>query len=298
MPETRFSFHGHAAALSGRIIRVGEGSKARLVRNAFIDLPAAALAAAGGRSTAKLSGKQLKDPVIRSFVRFESATVSSEGVFDDARGHFELSLGKRAPGSLAPRTSVTAEVRGLDVGLKNQTRMIVRRVRGGFTSRKGTAAGEPPIQLNKETGFDGNRVTFVDAQGKSYVLAVDIERDLFRDNDTFSKVAVASRDAAFRRSFGHALHGAAVPDGNGKPGTMQGTIVKPLVWKGQEFPGSTIDADRPNTVSIPGFGRVYFGEITVAPESRRLTMVQVVLGSPIGGDVACADFMDNGSITL
>ncbi len=79
---------------------------------------------------------------------------------------------------------------------------------------------------------------------------------------------------------------------------MQGTVVKPLQWKGPEFPGSTIDPERRNTLSVPGFGRVSFGEITLAPESRRLTMVSITLGSPIGGDFACADVMDNGSPSL
>jgi len=50
-------------------------------------------------------------------------------------------------------------------------------------------------------------------------------------------------------------------------------------------------------VTIPGFGTVYFGEITLAPQMRRLTMVRVNLGSPIGGDFASGDVMDNGSIS-
>jgi hypothetical protein len=283
MPDTRrFVFHGHAAALSGRIVRVGEGTKAKFVKNAFIDLPAAALPSAGGRSSARLSRKQLVDSVIRSFVRFDSATVSSEGVFEDAKGHFDATLGKRASNTLAPMTRVSADVRGLDVGLKGHVHMIIKRVRGGFTSKKGTAGGEAAIELSKETGFDGHSVRFVDAQGKAYNLIVDIERDVFRTRHTFSALTAAPGGAALRRA---------------DDGAMHGTIVKPLAWKGPEFPGSTIDADRPGAVSVPGFGRVYFGEIALAPQLRRLTMVRVDLGSPIGGDFACADVMDNGSIS-
>ena len=284
MPDTpRFLFHGHATALSGRIVRVGEGTKAKLVKNGFIDLPAAALPSAGGRSSAKLSPRQLTDPVVRSFVRFASATVTSEGVFDDAQGHFEATLGKRASATLEPRTRVSAEVRGLDVGLKGDVHMIVKRVRGGFTSKKGTAAGETAIELEKASGFDGNSVRFVDAKGKTYVLTVDIERDVFRNQHTFSAIAAGSRGAAFLRTG---------------DGTMYGTIVKPLKWKGREFPGAAIDPDQPGIVSIPGLGRVFFGEIAVAPQSRRLTMIRIALGSPIGGDFACADVMDNGSVSL
>jgi hypothetical protein len=283
MADTRhFKFHGHAAALSGRIVRVGEGAKAKFIKNAFIDLPAAALPSAGGRSTAKLSRKNLTDPVVRSFVRFENATVSSEGVFDDARGHFEVTQGKRASTSLTPITKVSADVRGLDIGLKGYVRMTIKRVRSGFTSKKIIEAGETAIQLTSETGFDGNSVTFVDEKGKPYVLTVGIAREVFDTRDTFSAITAAP-NAALARSDDGAVHG---------------TVVKPLKWKGREFPGSAIDPEQTHAVSIPGFGRVFFGEITMAPQSRRLTMVRVDLGSPIGGDCACADVMDNGGGSL
>jgi hypothetical protein len=283
MADTRrFKFHGHAAALSGRIVRVGEGTKAKFVKNAFIDLPAAALPATGGRSTARLSRKHLTDPVVRSFVRFENATVSSEGVYEDPRGHFEVTQGKRASNTLTPMTKVSADVRGLDIGLKGNVRMTIKRVRGGFTSKKGLDGSETAIQITKDTGFDGNSVTFVDAQGKPYVLTVGVAKDVFDTRDTFSAI-IAAPAAALARSDDGAAHG---------------TIVKPLKWKGREFPGSALDADQPNTVSIPGFGRVFFGEITVTAQSRRLTMVRLDLGSPIGGDCACADFMDNGGVSL
>ena len=283
MPDTRrFVFHGHAAALSGRIVRVGEGTKAKFIKNSFIDLPAAALPAAGGRSTARLSRKQLTDATVRSFVRFDSATVSSEGVFEDAKGHFEATLGKRASNTLAPMTRVSAEVRGLDVGLKGHVHMIIKRVRGGFTSKKGTTGGEAAIELSKETGFDGNSVRFVDAKGKAYNLVVGIERDVFHAHHTFSALKAAPGGSALRRA---------------DDGAMHGTIVKRLAWKGQEFPGSTIDPDQPGAVSVPGFGRVFFGEIAIAPQQRRLTMVRVALGSPVGGDIGCVDVMDNGSIS-
>jgi hypothetical protein len=284
MPETRrFLFHGHASALSGRIVRVGEGAKAKFVKNAFIDLPAAALPSTGGRSTATLSRKQLKDPVVRSFVRFDSATVSSEGGFDDGRSHFEATLGKRAASSLEPVTRVSAEVRGLDVGLKGHVHMLVKRVRGGFTSKKGTGSGETAIELSKDTGFDGNTVRFVDAKGKGYNLTVGIDRDMFQGHHTFSALTAAAGGAVLRRA---------------DDGAMHGSVVKPLAWKGPAFPGATIDPAQPGAVSIPGLGRVFFGEIAVAPQSRRLTMLRVDLGSPIGGDFACADFMDNGSVSL
>jgi hypothetical protein len=309
MPDTlRHVFHGHAAALSGRIVRVGEGKQAKFIKDAFIDVPAAALPAAGGRSTANVSSKHLSHAVVRSFVRFASATASSQGVFDDARGHFAATLGKRHHSTLTTTTTVSAEVRGLEVGLKGGVRMRIERVCGGFTAKKGRDAAEMAIQLTRATGFDGNKVTFVDEQGKSYVLTVGIEREVFSGHDTFAAITAAASKPAFQRRFGHVLHGprgaptrkrtAASPLARTSDGAVQGTVLKPLTWKGPEFPGSTIDPERRNALSIPGFGRVYFGEITLAPQSRRLTMVRIALGSPIGGDFACADVMDNGSFSL
>jgi hypothetical protein len=307
MPDTlRHLFHGHAAALSGRIVRVGEGKQAKLIKDAFIDVPAAALPTSGGRSTANVSSKQLTHSVVRSFVRFTSATASSEGVFDDARAHFAATLGKRHHSTLATTTTVSAEVRGLDVGLKGNVRMLVKRVCGGFTAQKGGADADMAIRLTRETGFDANSVTFVDGKGKRYVLTVGIERNVFSGHDTFSAIDAAAGNKSFLRKFGHVLHRPRVAPGSKaaaapartKEGAMQGTVVKPLKWKGPAFPGSTIDPERQNTLSVPGFGRVSFGEISMAPQSRRLTMVRITLGSPVGGDFACADVMDNGSGSL
>jgi len=308
MPDPRHVFHGHAAALSGRIVRIGEGKNARFVKDAFIDLPAAALPAAGGRSTANISSRQLAHPFVRTFVRFKSATAFSEGVFDDAKAHFASTLGKAARGLQTARTTVSAEIVGLDVGLKDGVRMCVDRVAGGFTAQKDAADGDTAIQLSRQTGFAGNSVVFVDADGQSYVLTVGVERDLFRTHDTFTRITTAAAKPAFVRRFAHVLHGAgavarrgtkaALRLVKGDDGAVHGTVVKPLKWKGRAFPGSTIDPDRPNSVSVPGFGRVFFGEINVAPTSRRLTMLRVSLGSPVGGDFSAADVMDNGSFSL
>ena len=310
MPDTlRHLFHGHAAALSGRIVRVGEGKQAKFIKDAFIDVPAAALPTSGGRSTANVSNKDLRHAVVRSFVRFKSATASSEGVFDDAKAHFAATLGKLHHSTLTTTTTVSAEVRGLDVGLKGNVRMLIKRVCGGFTAQKGGAAGDMAIRLTAKTGFDANSVTLVDGKGKRYILNVGIEHDVFSGHDTFAAITAAAGKASFLRKFGHVLHSARLAPGSEaaeaprlpattKEGAMQGTVVKPLEWKGQEFPGSTIDPERRNILSVPGFGRVAFGEITLAPESRRLTMVRITLGSPIGGDFACADVADNGSVSI
>jgi hypothetical protein len=47
-------------------------------------------------------------------------------------------------------------------------------------------------------------------------------------------------------------------------------------------------------VRVPDFGKIYFGELYITGESRRLTMVRFQLGSPHGGEVVAAEGESNG----
>ena len=270
MADTRrYMFHGHSAALGGRIVRAGDGKDAKLIKDGFVDVPASALTVAGGRSTARFGGDQLTSPAARAVVRFKNATAFSEGIFDDLKGHFAATLGERAFDTLTATTKVRAEVIGLEVGREAGIRMQVRGVRAGFTSQSASASGETPVQLDEDSGFDGKTVTFVDAAGKSYTLVVEVQRGVFTEHDTYTKLTVAASTAKFIRAFGHTLHLDTAQAQSTAPalirsdgGAVQGTIVKPLQWKGPAFPGSTFIDGRPNAVHIPGLGRIFFGEIS------------------------------------
>lgn len=297
----RYLFHGHSAAIGGRIVRIGEGKQAKLIKDGFIDLPASSLTVVGGRSESKLDGKQLSG-VASQVVRFATAHALSEGVFDDLKGQYAVTLQERAADTLTTTTRVSAEVTGLEMGLPGNPRMVIKRVRGGFTSQSSTASGETPVQLDRETRFEG--VTFIDREGKSYTLLVDVEPQVFSDNDTFTKLTSAASDARFAKRFGHTLFlppadtqraptAPALKKTDG--GAVQGTIIKPLRWKNDvPFPKSVIDPETRHSVKIPELGTIHFGEISIARQSRRLTMVRATLGSPAGGDCAAVDVQDNG----
>lgn len=298
----RYLFHGHAAALGGRIVRMGEGKQAQLVKDGFIDLPASSLTVVGGRSSAKLSGGQLTGTAAK-VVRFTAASTFSEGVFDDLKGHFAATMGERALESLTTTTRVGAEVQGLEVGLEGNVRMRVQRVSGGFTSKSATASAETPVRLDPGTTFDG--VTFIDKDGKSYTLVVEVEPSVFQDQDTYTKLTSAASDAKFARKYGHTLFldpaTAGVKAAPQAPtlkrtdgGAVQGTIIKPLRWKGPEFPGSRIDPATRHSVYVPGLGTLFFGEINIDRQARRVTMIRGELGSPAGGGFAACDYQDNG----
>jgi hypothetical protein len=75
-------------------------------------------------------------------------------------------------------------------------------------------------------------------------------------------------------------------------GTTYATIVRSIKWAGDPYPGATIEQ---HVVTVPDFGKIFFGEILITDQSRRLTMVRLELGSPIGGVVACGEVETNGS---
>ena len=112
---------------------------------------------------------------------------------------------------------------------------------------------------------------------------------LFQRYDTQSKLLTAADDPQFvQKSGGHLL---MKPAGRGKAaapptrllqsyGTTYATIVRSIKWAGDPYPGATIEQ---HVVTVPDFGKIFFGELLITDQSRRLTMLRLELGSPIGG---------------
>jgi len=74
-----------------------------------------------------------------------------------------------------------------------------------------------------------------------------------------------------------------------RDGVIYATIVKELKWEGKPPSNARIDG---HSVIVKDFGTVYFGELLIDNEERRLTMARFELGSPVGG---YCDFVDIGS---
>jgi len=64
-----------------------------------------------------------------------------------------------------------------------------------------------------------------------------------------------------------------------------------MTWAEKQHPEATIDG---NTIIIPNYGRVYFGELFVSQAVRRITMARFQLGSDDGGDASAASGDNNG----
>jgi hypothetical protein len=62
-----------------------------------------------------------------------------------------------------------------------------------------------------------------------------------------------------------------------------------------EHPRAKIEG---NVIILEGFGRIFLGELLITSASKRLTLLRTKLGSPVTGDIACAEVEDNGIIVL
>jgi hypothetical protein len=276
----RFIFKANAAAFGGRIVRP---------KDIVLEAPgASSLTVAGGRSVARIPRTAFED-----FFSVESASTFAEGRFDDAHQLIEKTHHRVQEDSLTATTTLNADVVSLSIGRK--PRVTIGHLHASLTSRSPLGSGEPAIQVAKSTVIEK-----VAVDGHSLIVELDLAP--FQRCDTHSKLMIAADDPAFVAESGRALfmhtahHGHPAPRAGrlveSHPGTLYATIVKSIKWAGDPFLGANIEN---NMVTIPDFGRLFFGELLISRYERRLTMVRGVLGSDSGGDVGTGDVQDNGS---
>jgi hypothetical protein len=276
----RYVFHSHAAAFGGRIVRP---------KDVVLEAQgASALLVTGGRSVAKLQRTRFDE-----FFEVESANTLTEGFFEDVKGFVDVTNHKAEEQSLTAVSRARAEIDGLSVGRK--PRLTIKRVVAELTNRSGGYSGQPAIRLGKDVAIDGISI-------EGHRLVVELNTKPFFKHDTHAKVLAAADDSKFVEEAGESLfmskrfgHHAKTPPfrkliRNGH--TIYATIVKSIRWDGKPFPKSEI---HDNSVKLPEFGRVFFGELLIAEHSRRLTMVRMALGSDAGGSASAGDVETNGT---
>jgi len=284
---SRFLFHGNAAALGGRIVR-HDDKAVDYVINANCEC---SLMPVGGRSELTIKGKEFGG----GLVRFGSASTFAEGIFEDHGRLVEASRGAVPEHELVALTKLSAEVRDVEIGVK--PKLKIARVSASLQSRSPRGSGQPsitPVDKDHETAIEGVTID-------GHELIVELNLPIYRQYDTHAKLLTAADDADFVEEHGHCLflrsgvdrrsppqHGRLVTSPHG----IHGTIVKALRWKDGGLPGAEIDH---NSVKVPNFGTIFFGELMIGDRSRRLTMARVRLGSPTGGEVALSNTEPNGS---
>lgn len=153
--------------------------------------------------------------------------------------------------------TMTTRVRADVTGLSvdEKPNLKIKRVHAAMTARSPEAGGEPAIAIDKETTIEGATID-------GYGLEVELAVSDYQRYDTRAD------------------------------GTIYATIARSIRWSGEPFPGATIEN---HVVTVPDFGKIFFGELLVTDRSQRLTMVRMELGSPTGGEVAVAEVDSNGT---
>jgi hypothetical protein len=218
-------------------------------------------------------------------VSFDSITTSAHGDYVDAEQGVATTLGTVAFDAAPTVTRVRAAVRGLVI----LGRVHVAHAAMGLTSHSAVGREQPEIHL------EGNILEGVRIDDSR--LAITLAEDFFRECNTKDKLAkrhAAGLSPRQKRMFLPAVSG--VDNGNGFPeanGTVKCSIVQEIHWDGPPHPTATI---HDHVVHVPDFGKIYFGEMFIKGDSRRLTMVRLQLGSPQGGEFSAAEGETNPGI--
>jgi hypothetical protein len=246
---------------------------------------ASALPVTGGRTSSRIKGRSFG-----RFVSFGSALTSAEGLVQNPKHAVAISRGLIERENASTATHVRAEVSKLAVGTR--PKLMVKRIVAVLEARSAPIGQETSVTVNSHSSIEGVSIG-------GHGLAIKLSASLFQRCDTCAKLLAETAAPTPRFAKAHARHllgrigGASEPPGDAHDYiAMHGTIVKSIHWTGKPYPGATIDG---HVVTVPNFGRIFFGEVAVAKMSRRLTMLRLELGSPVGGDAAFGDVQDNGT---
>jgi hypothetical protein len=133
-----------------------------------------------------------------------------------------------------------------------------------------------------------------------HALNVQLATDVFQKCDTRSKLLAAADDPAFVKASGDSLLMRATVAGAHSPaagrlihacGNTYATIVRSITWADKPYDGATIDH---HVVTVPNFGKIFFGELLITDLSRRLSLLRFELGSPDGGSAVAPEVEANG----
>ena len=267
----RHIFHGHASGVSAHIRR-----------------PQDQLLPVQGCSTLPVTGghaeQSLGPQSLDKWVSFDAVSTSAHGDYVDAAEGVATTTGAVAFDAAATQTTVKSEVRGLEI----LGRVHVAHAAVGLVSQSAVGQEQPVIRLEGNV-LEGVRID--DSR-----LAITLAEDFYQVCDTKDKFAKAHA-AGMAPQHAHLvlpLDGSAgpattFPEANG---TVKCTIVQAIRWDGAPHPTATIHG---HVVRVPDFGKIYFGEMFITGDSRRITMVRLQLGSPQGGEVVAAEGETNGN---
>jgi hypothetical protein len=301
VPDKRFIFHGTAIAFGGRI---------RRPEDLFLKSAAASnLPVTGGLVESNLDSAAALAPChYKDVITFTGAYSRTHGDYLDPKQAIEFTNSNHGTNNLPTSTSVEARLENLKIDVVDPEAHTLRRTfTAGLLQVQMTSMSNrrDPIAFSSlGVKFEGIQLATGDGADTA-TLQVETAADIFTRHDTKAKLLKAySDDSDFRKAHSHMLLPLGEQDKGGiggmfvahkipyaDKGLFAATVVKSLKWAGAPPPGTEILGNR---LTIEGFGRIFFGEILIDENQRRVTLLRFELGSPVGGDASACDVGSNG----
>jgi hypothetical protein len=259
----RFFFRGHAVGAAATVTRMrGQDMPAE----ALPTQAASSLPVVGGRSEQVLQGSTARhlDP----FLSFQTARTFAEGRFD--------------PSQKAHITQITATLTGVELVGK----FSAERLHAQLVSVHPGGGKQPCIS------WTGTALAGLRLEG----YAVEVVLDPVLESMPSEEQLVA----AYAKPPFHNTHGERFfrrePDGKapgaipriGRSGYIGCSIVESIRT---DHPRAKVDGHK---LTLKEFGTLYFGELLISAESRRLTLIRFELGCPDEGSGVLCDVVSNG----
>jgi len=228
----------------------------------------------GGRKSTRTTGFGAG---VDTYISFDGASSRAYGDYVDPERAVAMTLNKVRFDDVPSKTEISAQVTNLAV----IGRVTIGKAAMQLESESGDGI-EPPIRC-VTAALD-------DVAVDGYPVAIKLAPEFYCENDTITKLRTAAASGEYSQFFIDA--GPAARYGFCYPGcTVLCTLVESMTWAEKQQPEATIDG---NTIIIPNYGRVYFGELFVSQAVRRITMARFQLGSDDGGDASAASGDNNG----
>jgi hypothetical protein len=277
-PTPRFLFRGEAVGLAGHIRRPDDMV---IPPQASLSLPII-----GGRGASAVAGGSFG-----GLLKFGSAVVTVSGDYYPTDKAAASTNGKHELYKLEKRTRVSTEV--LDVSIVNpdgrsggHTLTVARLATVMESVHKWRPNAQPRFTTRLEIEgltIDGH---LFDVQFAEKLLAIETYEGLFAKPAPAGKGAGKLAGSTLRAEI------ADLVEPWPKKGMTAGSKGRPpeysvctacLSIKPSMSPQAKVIA--PNRIYVKGFGTIYLAEMVLSPVDRRLALMRIELGSPVGGEI-------------
>ena len=260
--DKRFVFRANAIGVAGQISR----PETAVCMHGHSSLPVV-----GGYAQSNIKRTELPQ-----VFEFDSAWTQTTGDFSEREQAY--------------KTLATAWVKGLNV----TNRLTADFLEATLTSTQPIHGGHPSIVPTT--------IKIENLRLDGHPINVKVDTKLFTEHSTKESLSKAYEgDDDFHKNYGHRFHAssnAPAAEAGGKrripevAGYLHCSIVDDIKT---DHPKVEIDG---HAIRLDGFGTIYLGEFLITDISRRITVLRLKLGSPVAGDMACADVESNGSLII